>query len=111
MSLESQMLVNKLLIPKEILSIIKDYSFSTVCIENIKLIKKEINKKFKFAISRTNNFNYNKSINLSERWCFWFGDDKDIQYQASNCAKCGNYKLSYNILEINSLSIVCQCSS
>ena len=107
MSVEKQILVNKLLIPKEILSIIKDYSFSTVYVESVKLIKKVINKRFRFAYSRTNNFNYSISRNISERWCFWFGRDNDIQFQASNCAKCGNYIYSNTNFNDN---IHCKCS-
>ena len=96
MSVEKQVIINKIAIPYELLSIIKDYCFDNELSLFIKTTKKQIINDFKYAFSRINNFNYNFN-KLEETWCFWFGSKNDIQYQAVNCRKCGNYKLSQNI--------------
>lgn len=41
---------------------------------------------------------------------YWGFGNNTIQMQASNCSKCGNYKLSNNINDLT-CKICCECSS
>jgi hypothetical protein len=77
--------------------------------------KKDINKCISYSRSRNTNFlfiGYTNYINVEidvdnngeEHWIF--GND-DVQLQARNCKKCGNYKDYFNFPHTN--KILCDC--
>ena len=107
MCIQKQLMLKRLPLPFEIISIIKDYSFYDIIISNTRNYKKKINYSIYYAISRNNNFSY-KSKNNLEHWVFTpYGFKKDtIEFQAINCSICGNYKYSNN-KNIN--KILCKC--
>jgi hypothetical protein len=86
MSIEKQVIINKLLVPKELISIIKDYCFEDKLVFIIKKIKLEIIKKFKTALSRNNssmyNF-YNYNLETNEYDISYYNPD-DYEYNIDN---------------------------
>ena len=86
MSIEKQVIINKLLVPKELISIIKDYCFEDKLVFIIKKIKLEIIKKFKTALSINNNsmYNfYNYNLETNEYDISYYNPD-DYEYNIDN---------------------------
>ena len=65
---------------------------------------RKLTVQIEIAIAESRNLSGNDT---EEHWGF---GNNTIQMQASNCSKCGNYKLSNNINDLT-CKICCECSS
>lgn len=73
-------------------------------------LKTEINNRIKKAISRTNMHQHElvDGEYNGEHWAFGFGsEDENLQLQACNCKKCGNY--NYPLSFEHTDRIMCYC--
>lgn len=109
-----QLVINKINLPKEILDNVKDY-----CFYNIEEVTKQNKLKLSRAIvsaecSRANRFRDERNYSDNDEvWAFG-ACDENIQLQAANCSKCGNYltnclinNITYGNI-INNLFCICR---
>jgi hypothetical protein len=103
MNIEKQLAINRfklngVLLPDDVLNIIKSYAFEDIIIAFIKKKKLEINN-----IINEPNF---KRENKSGLWCIGF---ENFNFLGENCLLCGNYRDMDSIGEF-CLKIKCRCS-
>lgn len=115
-SITKQMLMNKIILPQELLNEMKSYCFYDVksweTINFIKSKKNRIHDLFKNStISRANPDDYySDDEDNDEHWIFWTFDEEDglnKQFQGINCKHCGNYKMIQNH-DLYSHRVFCQ---
>lgn len=112
--------INNIKLPKEIIEIIKEFSFmnriDAMIICFIQHKKKIVNNLINIAISRNSNPD-TFTNKLSQQWAFGFlppySEINNVQLQAENCSKCGEYRLfSYNThIESNCTLPICDCNN
>ena len=104
----SQLTINRLPFPTELLSIIKDYSLSTVERHKIIIIKKQICKLIieGFGANRRiqNYYNYNYTNHLSFNIFFFEKNTIYHRYYIEFCQHCGNYTN-------RNIHICCRCEN
>jgi hypothetical protein len=120
MSFNKQQTVHLLPVPFELSEIINSFLFEDIKTSKtkkfIKMKKRKIVEKFKNSYCSRNQprdiYLYDNP-DACEHWsvhlCEWFNYenyDEEVQFQAINCKKCGNYKLSSDDLI---QQIVCRC--
>ncbi len=103
MSIEKQLAINrfklkKVLLPYDVLNIIKSYAFEDIIIAFIKKKKIEIN-------NIINNAQFRRA-NKSGLWCIGF---ENFNFVGENCLLCGNYSDMDSIGEFSS-KIKCRCA-
>lgn len=93
----AQMSINRLLLPEELLIIIKDYTFPSIERKHIMQIHTQIQLKVNKTINRTTQPN-----RMPNQWFYW------DNYLCMFCTCCGNYKSrKYPIHNYN--LIKCKC--
>jgi hypothetical protein len=101
LSIEKQLCVNQLVLPVELLDIIKKYAFTDIITYMAKIRKNTIH-----TLIQCTRWSYrNKKY---DRYMFWIEEDiKCRQYQMTFCETCGNYTTnnSYDVCE----KIICTC--
>lgn len=86
MSVLKQLYINSIKLPKEIIDIIKSYTFIDI------IILQKIRKKIIVNLIQQTKWTY-KDMNTQNRLIFWIeSDTKCPQYQIIFCYKCGNYQ-------------------
>ena len=116
MSVFNQLAINQFLLPFELADIIKSFCFYDIktarTISFIKTKKQQIVEHFKCGFSTRKTplecYFSNTEYQCEEHWaiCLTLNSSHEQQFQASNCNKCGNYKISKTIL---SLQTSCSC--
>jgi hypothetical protein len=104
-SFNKQLVINHLGLPREIIRIIKDYTFMDIIMSTSKNNKNNI-------INLINNTTWSSRSQpevLDEGvYIFWIEEDQgSLQFQTLFCKKCGNYCLMNN-LEVQN-NIICNC--
>ena len=108
--IKKQVIINKIKLPEDVLSIIKDYLFK----DTLKYMLK-IKAKKNIILTQINNTEYSgKNVisnnNLKVGWQFWVENDKKCrQFQAYFCVKCGNYDYLSCLTYDGILKIMCDC--
>jgi len=108
MSVFNQLAINQFLVPFELADIIKSFCFYDIktarTISFIKTKKQQIEEHFKCGFSTRKTplecYFANTEYQCEEHWaiCLTLNSIDEQQFQASNCNKCGNYKISKTIL-------------
>jgi len=108
MSVFNQLAINQFLVPFELADIIKSFCFYDIktarTISFIKTKKQQIVEHFKCGFSTRKTplecYFSNTEYQCEEHWaiCLTLNSSHEQQFQASNCNKCGNYKISKTIL-------------
>jgi len=108
MSVFNQLAINQFLLPFELADIIKSFCFYDIktarTISFIKTKKQQIVEHFKCGFSTRKTplecYFSNTEYQCEEHWaiCLTLNSSHEQQFQASNCNKCGNYKISKTIL-------------
>lgn len=117
MSIQLQLVINKLSLFYEMLDIIKSFCFydkkTYNIIQNAKLQKNQLIHAISIAITRANNFdNIPEYSDDDGHWMFGYIHNitDKIQMQADNCYYCGNYiQYKYRGIHYHSDVIHCQC--
>ena len=115
MNYHKQFLINNIIIPVEVSEIIKSFCFYDIqtwkSLQLIKSKKNEIDMNFKNnTVSRTNPNEYFSDSDDNEHWIFSYKITtmNEIQFQATNCKYCGNYKFCQDFNKLSE-NIVCYC--
>jgi len=98
--MERQCILQLLPLPRELISIIKDYSFYTW----VELYARNIKNDIIYIIQNTP---HKMDIECT-RFLFWSNYRSDPQFQSKFCQKCGNY-VNCNSLISKYDKHVCQC--
>jgi hypothetical protein len=108
---KKQVIINKIELPEDVLSIVKDYLFN----DTSKYMSK-IKKKKNIILNQINTTAYsgknfiNNDNNFKGGWHFWVHNDKKCpQFQAYFCEKCGNYQYLSSLTYDAILKIMCDC--
>jgi len=119
---KSQMHINRLPLPMDVVNIIKDYLFYDIptarIISESKRCKYHTHLLINSAVSRSNSFEEENDIieeEDGEYWVFGFQERQHeherLQMQAINCKKCGEYILSILMIDYHiQPQIVCRCT-
>jgi hypothetical protein len=108
--IKKQVVINRIKLPYEVLSVVKDYVFN----DTVKYMSK-IKKKKNIILTQINNTEYSgknliSNNNLKVGWHFWVeNDEKCRQFQAYFCTKCGNYEYLSCLTYDGILKIMCDC--
>ena len=110
--IKKQVVINRIKLPYEVLSVVKDYIFN----DNVKYMSK-IKKKKNIILTQINNTAYSGknrdndfSLNFGGSWHFWIENDENCrQFQAYFCTKCGNYQYLSSLTYDGILKIMCDC--
>ena len=97
-----QLCVNHLLLPAEILDLIKSYIFNDIVSHTAKIRKKTIHTLIQCSLWTGQ---YRKS--REKNFLFWIEEDRTCpQYQCQFCLICGNYKI-YESQSYNKVNCIC----
>ena len=102
--MEKQLCINRISLPDELLSVIKDFAFYDTVSYGALSRKKTIHTLIQCTRWSYRNKNYN-------RYIFWIEEDvRCRQFQMTFCEKCGNYtnNQTYNQTP-NFEKIMCKC--
>jgi hypothetical protein len=110
--IKKQVVINRIKLPYEVLSVVKDYIFN----DNAKYMSK-IKAKKNIILNEINNTRYsgknfidNNDINFKGGWHFFIENDQNCpQFQAYFCTKCGNYEYLSSLTYDGILKIMCDC--
>ena len=112
--IKKQVIINKIKLPYDVLSIVKDYIFNDVAKYMLKIKKKK-----NIILSEINNTTYSgkslddnndAGLNFGGSWHFWIENDENCrQFQAYFCTKCGNYEYLSSLTYDGILKIMCDC--
>ena len=118
MSVFKQLAINQFLVPFELADIIKSFCFYDIktarTISFIKTKKQQIEEHFKCGFSTRKTplecYFSNTEYQCEEQWaiCLMINSIPEQQFQASNCNKCGNYKISTNTILSVKTSCLCE---
>jgi len=106
---KKQVIINKINLPPDVLSIVKDYIFN----DTVKYMSK-IRTNKNIILRQINNTRHSaKNLNNDDfegSWYFWI-ENNDIcsQFQAYFCVKCGNYKYLSSLTYHAILKVMCDC--
>ncbi len=106
---KKQVIINKINLPPDVLSVVKDYIFN----DTAKYMSK-IRTKKNIILRQINNTRYSgKNLNNDDfegSWHFWIPNDNICpQFQAYFCIKCGNYEYLSSLTYDGILKIMCDC--
>jgi hypothetical protein len=109
---KKQVIINRIKLPKDVLSVVKDYIFN----DTVKYMLK-IKKKKNIILTQINTTKYSgKNIingfdfDFYRSWHFWVESDENCpQFQAYFCPKCGNYEYLSSLTYDGILKIMCDC--
>ena len=108
--IKKQVVINRIKLPYEVLSVVKDYIFN----DDFKYMS-NIKKKKNVILNEINNTRYSgKNLidnnNFKGVWHFCVENDvKCPQFQAYFCVKCGNYQYLSSLTYDGILKIMCDC--
>ena len=108
--IKKQVVINRIKLPYEVLSVVKDYVFNDI----VKYMSK-IKKKKNVILNEINNTRYSgKNLidndDFEGSWIFWVENDENCpQFQAYFCVKCGNYEYLSSLTYDGILKIMCDC--
>lgn len=114
-SYEKQMIMNHLPLPRDVIdNEIKSYVFYDKISGESKRKKQIMNEKFKMTILSTRSNFFGSQNEIDSHWAIGFGDhaDQNVQLQANNCERCGNYLLfgsMFSFTQSQIGKITCQC--
>jgi hypothetical protein len=108
----TQLCINHLTIPCDLQEIVKSYCFYDRVTFTTRQHKIACNIRIEAAMSRANRYYDDPDYSDDDGyWAFGYGSDDphdDLQLQAGNCYRCGNYLL-HDSYENLPPSILCQC--
>ena len=114
--IKKQIVINRIKLPYEVLSVIKDYIFNDTAKYMLKIKKKkniilsEINNTTYSGKNYDNDNDNDFSLNFGGSWHFWIPNDENCpQFQAYFCTKCGNYEYLSSLTYEGILKIMCDC--
>ena len=111
--IKKQVVINRIKLPYEVLSVVKDYIFN----DNTKYMSK-IKEKKNVILNEINNTRYSgknlidndDDFDFKGSWHFWIENDENCrQFQAYFCTKCGNYQYLSSLTYDGILKIMCDC--
>ena len=108
--IKKQVVINRIKLPYEVLSVVKDYIFN----DNAKYMSK-IKEKKNIILRQINTTTYSgKNLidndDFKGSWQFWVENDENCpQFQAYFCIKCGNYQYLSSLTYDGILKIMCDC--
>ena len=103
---KKQVVINRIKLPYEVLSVVKDYIFNDTAKYMLKIKAKKNS-----ILTQINNTEYSGKNTIYEgSWHFWVeNDEKCRQFQAYFCPKCGNYEYLSSLTYDGILKIMCDC--
>jgi len=108
--IKKQVVINRIKLPYEILSVIKDYVFNDIVKYMLKIKAK---KNIILRQINTTTYSGKNIINNDDfegAWHFWVENDENChQFQAFFCHKCGNYEYLSSLTYDGILKIMCDC--
>jgi hypothetical protein len=109
--IKKQVVINRIKLPPDVLSVVKDYIFNDIAKYMLKIKKKK-----NIVLRQINTTTYSgKNLidndDFEGSWHFWVENDENCrQFQAYFCTKCGNYEyLSSSLTYDGILKIMCDC--
>jgi hypothetical protein len=109
---KKQVVINRIKLPHDVLSVVKDYIFNDIAKYMLKIKKKK-----NIVLTEINNTTYSgkniindNELDFNRSWHFWVENDENCpQFQAYFCTKCGNYEYLSSLTYDGILKIMCDC--
>jgi hypothetical protein len=107
---KKQVVINRIKLPPDVLSVVKDYIFNDTAKYMLKIKAKK-----NIILRQINTTTYSgKNLidndNFEGSWHFWVENDENCpQFQAYFCTKCGNYEYLSSLTYDGILKIMCDC--
>ena len=107
---KKQVVINRIKLPYEVLSVVKDYIFNDTSKYMLKIKAKKNS-----ILTQINTTTYSGKHLIYDNdfeggWHFWVENDENCrQFQAYFCVKCGNYEYLSSLTYDGILKIMCDC--
>ena len=108
--IKKQVVINRIKLPYEVLSIIKDYIFNDTSKYMLKIKAKKNSILTQINTTTFSGKHLIDNDDFRSSWHFWLENDENCpQFQAYFCTKCGNYEYLSSLTYDGILKIMCDC--